>query len=67
MKANASKFEALCFSKAVNLPVLELFIDGIIVRSEPPVKYLMSTLINALHLLITSPKYVKKQIVRLEH
>ena len=38
MKANASKFQALCVSKAVNPPVLELLIDGIIVRSEPQVK-----------------------------
>ncbi len=33
MKANASKFQTLCVSKAVNPPVLELLIDGIIVRS----------------------------------
>ncbi len=38
MQANASKFQALCVSKAVNPPILELFIDGIIVRSEPRVK-----------------------------
>ncbi len=38
MQANASKFQALYVSKAVNPPVLELFIDGIIVRSEPRVK-----------------------------
>ncbi len=38
MQANASKFQALCVSNAVNPPVLELFIDGIIVRSEPRVK-----------------------------
>ncbi len=38
MQANASKFQALCVIKAVNPPVLELFIDGIIVRSEPRVK-----------------------------
>ncbi len=31
MQANTSKFQALCVSKAVNPPVLELFIDGIIV------------------------------------
>ncbi len=35
---NLSKFQALCVSKAVNPHVLELFIDGIIVRSEPRVK-----------------------------
>ncbi len=34
MQANASKFHALCVSKAVNL---ELLIADIIVRSEPPV------------------------------
>ncbi len=38
MNNNASKFQALCVSKAVNAPDLELFIDGIIVRSEPRVK-----------------------------
>ncbi len=38
MQGNASKFQALCVSKAVNPLVLELFIDGIIVRSEPRVK-----------------------------
>ncbi len=38
MPANASKFQALCVSKAVKPSVLELFIDGIIVRSEPRVK-----------------------------
>ncbi len=38
MQANTSKFQTLCVSKAVNPPVLELFIDGIIVRSEPRVK-----------------------------
>ncbi len=38
MKANISKFQTLCFSKAVNPPLLELFINGIIVRSEPQVK-----------------------------
>ncbi len=38
IQANASKFQALCVSKAVNPPVLELFMDGIIVRSEPQVK-----------------------------
>ncbi len=38
MQANASKFQGLCVSKAVNPPVLELFIDSIIVRSEPRVK-----------------------------
>ncbi len=38
MQANASKFQVLCISKAVNPLVLELFIDGIIVRSEPLVK-----------------------------
>ncbi len=37
-QANASKFQALCVSKAVNPPVLELFIDGVIVRSESRVK-----------------------------
>ncbi len=62
MQANASKFQALCVSKAVGPPVLELFIDGIIVRSEPRVKLLVSTLINALHLLITSLKCVKNGI-----
>ncbi len=35
MQANAYKFQALYVSKAVNPPILELFIDGIIVRSEP--------------------------------
>ncbi len=35
IQANASKFQALCVSKAVNPPVLELLIDGIIVKSEP--------------------------------
>ncbi len=34
MKTNPFKFQALCVSKAVNPPVLELFINGIIVRSE---------------------------------
>ncbi len=38
MQANASKFQALYISKAVNPPVLELIIDGIIDRSEPRVK-----------------------------
>ncbi len=38
MKANASKFQVLCVSKAVNPSVLELFIDGIIVISESHVK-----------------------------
>ncbi len=38
LSKNASKFQALCVSKAVNPPLLELFIDGIIVRSEPRVK-----------------------------
>ncbi len=38
MQANASTFQALCVSKAVNHPVLELFFDGIIVRSVPRVK-----------------------------
>ncbi len=38
MQANASTFQALCVSKAVNPPFLVLFIDGIIVRSEPQVK-----------------------------
>ncbi len=34
MHANTSKFQALCVSKAVNHPVLELFIDAIIVRGS---------------------------------
>ncbi len=38
MQVNASKFQSLCVSKTVNPPVLELFIDGITVRSEPRVK-----------------------------
>ncbi len=62
MQANASKFQALCVSKAVNPPVLELLIDGIIVRSEPQVK------LFGIHIdqrLLTSLKFVKKQIVRL--
>ncbi len=38
MISNASKFQILCISKAENPPVLELFIDVIIVRREPQVK-----------------------------
>ncbi len=38
MQANASNFQSLCVRKAVNPPVLELFIDGIIVTSEPRAK-----------------------------
>ncbi len=38
MKANASKFQIVCVSKAVNPHVLELLIDGIIVRREPQIK-----------------------------
>ncbi len=37
-KQTPSKFQELYVSKVVNPPVLELFIDGIIVRSEPQVK-----------------------------
>ncbi len=39
MQANASKFQALCVSKAVNPPVLEFSVDDNIVRSEPRVKH----------------------------
>ncbi len=38
MKVSTYTFQALCVSKAVNPHVLELFIDSIIVRSEPRVK-----------------------------
>ncbi len=67
MQANTSKFQALCVSKAVNPPVLELFIDGIIVRSVPQVK-LFGIHIDQ-HLTFTyhiTELCKKKQIVKVE-
>ncbi len=40
MKANASKFQALCVSRDINPPILELCIDGVVIRSELHVKLL---------------------------
>ncbi len=40
MKANASKFQALCASRVINPPILELCIDGVVIRSELHVKLL---------------------------
>ncbi len=40
MKANASKFQALCVSKDLNPPILELCIDGVVIRNESHVKRL---------------------------
>ncbi len=40
MKANASKFQALCVSRDINTPILELCIDGVVIRSEIHVKLL---------------------------
>jgi hypothetical protein len=55
IKANTSKFQASCVSKAVIPPVQELLMDGIIVRSDPQVKlFLVFTLINELHSLLMS-------------
>ncbi len=34
MKADASKFQALCDSRNINPPILELCIDGVAIRSE---------------------------------
>ncbi len=40
MKANASKFQALCVSRDINPPILELCIDGVVIRSELHLKLL---------------------------
>ncbi len=40
MKANASIFQALCASRDTNTPILELCIDGVVIRSELHVKLL---------------------------
>ncbi len=40
MNANVSKFQALCVSRDVNPPILELCIDGVVIRSELHVKLL---------------------------
>ncbi len=40
MKANASKFQALCVNRDINPPILELCIDGVVIRSELHVKLL---------------------------
>ncbi len=40
MKANASKFQALCVSWDINPPIWELCIDGVVKRSELHVKLL---------------------------
>ncbi len=38
MKANASKFQALCVSRDIDPSMLELYIDGVVIRSEPHIK-----------------------------
>ncbi len=35
-----SKFQALCVSRDINPPIVELYIDGVVIRSEPNVKLL---------------------------
>ncbi len=40
MKANVSKFQALCVSRDINHAILELCIDGVVIRSELHVKLL---------------------------
>ncbi len=40
MKANASKFQALCVSRDINPPILELCIDGVVIWSMLHVKIL---------------------------
>ncbi len=40
MKANASKFQALCVIRDINHTILELCIDGVVLRSELHVKLL---------------------------
>ncbi len=40
MKANVSKFQALCVSRDINPPILELCIDGVVIRRELHVKLL---------------------------
>ncbi len=40
MKTNACKFQALCVSRDINPPILELCIDGVAIRSELHVKLL---------------------------
>ncbi len=38
-KANASKFQALCVSRDINPPILELCIDSVVIRGELHVKH----------------------------
>ncbi len=38
MKANASKLQALCVSRDINAPILELCMNGVVIRNEPHVK-----------------------------
>ncbi len=40
IKANASTFQALFASRDINPPILDLCIDGVVIRSEPHVKRL---------------------------
>ncbi len=40
MKANVSKLQALCVSRNINPTILELCIDGLVIRSELHVKLL---------------------------
>ncbi len=40
MKANASKFQALCVNRDINPPILELCIDGVVITSELHAKLL---------------------------
>ncbi len=66
MQANASKFQALCVSKAVNPPFLELCIDGIIVRSEPRVKLFGTHIDQCLTFTYHITEICKKANSRLE-
>ncbi len=40
MKANSSKFQALCVNRDINPPIFDLCIDGVVIRSELHVKLL---------------------------
>ncbi len=40
MKANASKFEALCVSRDINSPIYDLCIDDVVIKSKLHVKHL---------------------------
>ncbi len=67
MKANACKFQALCVSRDINPAILELCIDGVVIRSELHVKPLGVHIDQRLNFNYHITEICKKAVIKQKH